>query len=71
MGRRRPGSIGFVVMADPEIVERIVQLGRQQTIAGKCVLVEPFEAAASQAKGLRQTDGAEPSTKLHETIAAA
>jgi len=42
--RLRPGSMAFVVMEDPDVVERIIyQVGREQTVAGKRVRVERFE----------------------------
>lgn len=41
--RLRPGSMAFVVMEDPVVVERIIcQVGREQTVAGKRVRVERF-----------------------------
>jgi hypothetical protein len=40
--RVRPGSIGFIVMADVESVERILQEGSEQTVAGKSIKVGRF-----------------------------
>jgi hypothetical protein len=40
--RVRPGSIGFIVMADAESVERILQEGGEQTVAGKGITVGRF-----------------------------
>lgn len=47
--RVRPGSMGFVVMADRKSVERILQAGGQQVVAGKCIRVEPFRMPAPSA----------------------
>jgi hypothetical protein len=40
--RVRPGSIGFIVMADAGSVERILREGGEQTVAGKTVTVGRF-----------------------------
>uniref|UniRef100_A0A6T1A7T4 RRM domain-containing protein n=1 Tax=Alexandrium monilatum TaxID=311494 RepID=A0A6T1A7T4_9DINO len=41
--RVRSGSLGFVVMASPEVVDQILALGKEQTVAGFHIRVEPFE----------------------------
>ena len=42
--RLRPGNMAFVVMEDPDVVERILhQAGREQAVAGKRVRVERFQ----------------------------
>jgi hypothetical protein len=40
--RLRPGSIGFIVMAEAESAERILREGAERTVAGKRVEVGPF-----------------------------
>lgn len=44
--RIRPGSLGFIVMADPQSVERILAVGMEQTVCGCRISVEPFEKIA-------------------------
>ncbi|CAE6971399.1 unnamed protein product [Symbiodinium natans] len=44
--RIRPGSLGFVVMDSPEAVEKILEVGTTQKVAGHMISVEPFERIA-------------------------
>jgi hypothetical protein len=43
--RIRPGSLGFVVMACAKSVQAILAEGKEQTVAGHRICVEPFERA--------------------------
>merc|ERR1719464_2261340 len=45
--RIRPGSLGFIVMATAESVASILGTGKEQTVAGCGILVEPFEQTAT------------------------
>jgi hypothetical protein len=40
--RVRPGSLGFIVMASGESVQAILKEGKEQTVAGHSINVEPF-----------------------------
>jgi hypothetical protein len=44
--RIRPGSLGFVVMGSTESVQAILDVGKEQVVAGHRIWVEPFERAA-------------------------
>jgi hypothetical protein len=44
--RIRPGSLGFVVMTSAESVNAILGEGKEQTVAGHRIWIEPFERAA-------------------------
>mmetsp|Transcript_18332 Transcript_18332/g.33224 ORF Transcript_18332/g.33224 Transcript_18332/m.33224 type:complete len:674 (+) Transcript_18332:102-2123(+) len=41
--RIRPGSLGFVVMGSIESVQKIFAIGKEQTVAGCHIRVEPFQ----------------------------
>jgi hypothetical protein len=49
--RLRPSRIAFVVMEHHQSVERILQVGKKQTVAGECICVEPFEFSAGPEGG--------------------
>ncbi|CAK0890438.1 unnamed protein product, partial [Prorocentrum cordatum] len=46
--RLRPGSIGFIVMAEAEGAERVLQAGAEQTVAGRRLEVGPFRRPSPQ-----------------------
>jgi hypothetical protein len=46
--RIRPGSIGFVVMGGHESVQRIFSEGKEQTVCGVRICVEPFQHIGSK-----------------------
>lgn len=58
--RTRPGSIGFVIMADANTVEAVLQAGREQTVAGKRIIVEPFMSALTKPNKQFPTLSSEP-----------
>jgi hypothetical protein len=58
--RIRPGSLGFVVMACAKSVHAILEDGKEQTVAGHRICVEPFERAARCQE--KTTEGASTNT---------
>eukprot|EP00931_Biecheleriopsis_adriatica_P026273 TRINITY_DN15_c1_g1_i1.p1 TRINITY_DN15_c1_g1~~TRINITY_DN15_c1_g1_i1.p1 ORF type:complete len:857 (-),score=184.62 TRINITY_DN15_c1_g1_i1:189-2690(-) len=60
--RIRPGSLGFIVMKDQQSVEKILALGAEQTVAGCCICVEPFEQIAKPPGRTTATSNAGDST---------
>jgi len=48
--RIRPGSLGFVVMGSIESVQKIFAVGKEQTVAGCHIRIEPFEHTTNKAK---------------------
>ncbi|CAK0878652.1 unnamed protein product [Prorocentrum cordatum] len=60
--RTRPGSIGFVVMADARAVEAVLRAGREQTVAGKRIIVEPFKSAPAKPQQKRSGSSTPPAS---------
>jgi hypothetical protein len=52
--RIRPGSLGFIVMTTASSVQKIFAAGKDQTICGCTITLEPFSSAANRQDAVRR-----------------
>lgn len=66
--RRRPSSLGFVHMASPDAVIKVLAVGTEHSVDGSLIRVQRFERQQSEAAALEaaEAEGAEEEEKLDE-----